>query len=101
MRTKDYSINMKFDFNQKKNEQLFKERGISFQYVIETISDKGILLNFEHPNKKKYPNQKVLVVNINEYAYCIPYVCKNDTWFLKTIYPSRKFKYLIIGEENE
>ena len=77
---------------------MFKERGISFQNVIEAISEKGILLNFEHPNIKKYPNQKVLVVNVNEYAYCIPYVVEKDTWFLKTIYPSRKFKYLI-GEE--
>lgn len=100
MRTEYYIINMIFDFNQKKNEQLFKERGISFPNVIEAISEKGILLNFEHPNKKKYPNQKILVVNINEYAYCIPYVIEKDTWFFKTIYPSRKFKYLI-GEENE
>jgi uncharacterized DUF497 family protein len=70
---------MIFDFNQQKNDQLFKERGISFQNVIETISEKGILLHFEHPNKKQYPNQKVLVVNINEYAYCIPYVVDKDT----------------------
>ena len=92
---------MNFDFNRNKNNKLFKERGISFSNIIEAIADKGILLNFEHPNKEQYPNQKVLVVNINNYAYCVPYVIENDTWFLKTIYPSRKFKYLIGGKENE
>ena len=92
---------MNFDFNQYKNDKLFKERGISFSNVIEAIEDKGILLNFEHPNKKQYPNQKVMVVDINNYAYCVPYVIENNTWFLKTIYSSGKFKYLIGGKENE
>ncbi len=92
---------MVFDFNQKKNAQLFKERGITFYNVIETIENDGILLNFEHPNKVRYPNQKVIVVNINNYAYCVPYVIESETWFLKTIYPSRKLKYLIGGKENE
>ena len=69
---------MVFDFNQKKNAQLFKERGITFYNVIETIENDGILLNFEHPNKERYPNQKVIVVNINNYAYCVPYVIESD-----------------------
>ncbi len=69
--------------------------------VIEAIAEYGVLLNFEHPNKEKYPNQKVLVVNIDNYSYCVPYIVEDDTWFLKTRYPSRKFKYLIGGKEND
>lgn len=93
---------MKFDFNQNKNAQLFQKRGVTFYNVIEAIEQNGILLNFEHPNNEKYPNQKMMIVNINEYAYCVPYVIEeDDTWFLKTIYPSRKFKYLIGEKENE
>lgn len=88
---------MNFDFNKDKNARLFKERGVSFSIVIAAIEDKGILLNFEHPNKEQYPNQRVIVVNIDGYAYCVPYVIKDDTWFLKTIYPSRKFKHLLGG----
>lgn len=92
---------MKFDFNKNKNEKLFRERGVSFYNVIEAIAENGVLLNFEHPNKEKYPDQKMLIININDYAYCIPYVIEEDgTWFLKTIYPSRKFKYLIGGKDN-
>jgi uncharacterized DUF497 family protein len=92
---------VKFDFSQEKNELLFKNRGVTFYEVIESIAENGILLNFDHPNKEKYPNQKVFVVNIDNYAYCVPYVVDDDTWFLKTIYPSRKFKYLIEGGEDE
>ena len=92
---------MTFDFNHDKNLKLFKERGISFYHVIEAIESSGILLNFDHPNKEKFPNQKILVVNIDNYAYCVPYVVNDDIWFLKTIFPNRKFKYLIEGEENE
>ena len=66
--------------------------------VIASIADNGILLNFDHPNQQKYPKQKVLVVEIEGYAYCVPYVVNGSTWFLKTIYPSRRFKYLLEGD---
>ena len=100
MRTLDYIYNMDFAFNNEKNNQLFKERGVTFYNVIDSINEKGILLNFDHPNKEKYPDQKVLVIDIDGYAYCVPYVIKKNKCFLKTIFPSRKFKYLIKGDKN-
>ena len=92
---------MEFEYSQEKNELLFKERGITFIEVIEAISEKGILLDFEHPNKDKYPDQRVLVVNINNYPYCIPYIKKGEKLFLKTIFPARRFKYLIEDIKDE
>jgi hypothetical protein len=92
---------MEFFFDEAKNEKLFRLRGITFQMVIEAIEEKGVLLNFDHPNQEKYPNQKVLVVNINDYAYCVPYEMEKDRLILKTIYPSRKFKHLIQGKTDE
>ena len=89
---------MTFDFNPEKSEALLASRGVGFMDAIEAIASKGVLLNFDHPNPKKYPGQKILVVEINGYAYCIPYVVEGETWFLKTLYPSRKFSYLIEGE---
>ena len=86
---------MEFDFSKEKNSQLFRERGVTFYNVIDSINEKGILLNIEHPNKEKYPDQKILVVDIDDYAYCVPYEIRSDKYFLKTIFPSRKFKYLI------
>lgn len=41
-------------------------------------------------NKEKYPNQKVLIVKMNNYAYAVPFVEEGEVWFLKTIIPSRK-----------
>ena len=91
---------MEFEFDEEKNNQLFRERGVTFYNVIDSISEKGILLNIEHPNKEKYPEQKIFVVDIENYAYCVPYVIKGKKCFLKTIFPSRKFKYLIEVNKN-
>ena len=49
---------------------------------------------------KRYPNQQIFVVAIDGYAYSVPYVVDGDTWFLKTVYPNRKFKYLIEGSND-
>lgn len=101
MRTLYYNMIRKFDFNHQKNKLLFEKRGITFYKVIEVIAEKGVLLNFENPNKEKYPDQKIMVVDIDGYAYCVPYVVDGDTWFLKTIYPNRKFKHLIERDNDE
>ena len=50
---------MIFDFSDNKNRKLFEKRGITFQDAIDAISEKGILKYFDHPNKEKYPNQKI------------------------------------------
>ena len=92
---------MTFDFNAQKNELLFTTRGVTFYDAIEAIESKGILLNFQHPDQESHPDQHIFVVDIDGYAYCVPYVIQGDVWFLKTIYPSRKFKYLIGGETDE
>ena len=44
----------------------------------------------EHPNKEKYPNQKILLLNFNDYIYAVPYVEDKQHIFLKTIFPTRK-----------
>ena len=92
---------MEFDFSIEKSEQLFQKRGITFYQIIEAISEKGILLNVPHPNPEKYPNQFMLVVEYNKYTYCVPYVISGETYFLKTIYPNRKFLHLIPSKEDD
>ena len=73
-----------------KNEKLKQERDISFEDVINAFEEHKILDVQEHPNKKKYPNQKRLLIEINNYIYIVPYVEDKDKYFLKTIIPSRK-----------
>ncbi|MFT4929808.1 MAG: hypothetical protein ACI8WB_005943, partial [Phenylobacterium sp.] len=43
-----------------------------------------------HPNASNYPNQRIFIVNIDDYAYAVPYVESDREYFLKTVIPSRK-----------
>jgi len=95
VRTSKYNKIMLYDFSSEKNKLLFEERGVTFQHVIESISDKGVLIDIQHPNVEKYPRQRVFVVEIFEYTYCVPYVEGDGIIFMKTIFPSRKFLYLL------
>jgi uncharacterized DUF497 family protein len=88
---------MNFKYSDEKNELSFNKRGITFINVIESIAENSILLDFEHPNKEKYPDQRILVVSINNYPYCVPYNKIGDTLFIRTIYPARKFRNSIPG----
>ena len=85
-----------FAWNAEKNDLLIKERGISFERVIYHIEKEMVLDVIKHPNPSKYPNQKMFVVNIDNYAYLVPFVENDTEIFLKTIKPSRKAtkKYL-------
>ena len=91
---------MEFAFDSRKNKVLMSKRGVSFPMVIEAIAEKGILLDFPHPNQQKYPGQRVLVVEMKGYACCVPYRVEGDLWHLKTVYPSRRFKYLLEGKSD-
>ena len=86
-----------FDWNEEKNQLLKNERDISFEDILIALDSDGLLDIIEHPNPEKYPNQKVLVVNIRNYVYLVPFIEDDKKYFLKTIFPSRKMtkKYLI------
>ena len=89
----------KWDFQ--KNEKLKVERGISFEQIVMHI-DRGHVLDLvAHPNQKKYPGQQIIVVEINEYAYLVPFVESSEGKFLKTIIPSRKATRDYLGGKNE
>ncbi len=85
-----------FVWNSEKNAQLIRERGISFERVIFHIERDEILDVVKHPNSSKYPNQRMFILDIGNYAYLVPFVETETEIFLKTIIPSRKAtrKYL-------
>lgn len=90
-----------FDWNPEKNQQLIEERGVSFEDVIFFLQGDGLLDDLEHPNKQKYPDQKVFVVNIDGYAHLVPYVENEEVIFLKTVIPSRKATKQYLGGDDE
>ena len=85
-----------FSWNNEKNEQLKKERRISFDQVVFQIDNDKVLDIIEHPNQEKYSGQQVIIIEFNQYAYLVPCVETEEEIFLKTIIPSRKAtkKYL-------
>ena len=88
------------NWNSTKNQQLISERGISFEDVVFYLQQGALLDDIEHPNNDKYPNQRVFVININDYAYLVPYVEDRKEIFLKTVIPSRKATKQYLGESS-
>jgi uncharacterized DUF497 family protein len=103
MHTKCYIWYMKYyDWDEEKNELLKKVRGICFEDVLYYLENDMLLDSYDNPNQKQYPGQKLYVVEIEGYAYLVPFVGSGDEIFLKTIIPSRKAtkKYLRKGDKK-
>ncbi|HEY5601353.1 MAG TPA: BrnT family toxin [Patescibacteria group bacterium] len=92
-----------FDWDERKNELLKELREVSFEDIQIAVESGRVLDDIEHPNKKRYLNQRILVVEIERYAYYVPYIEDEDKIFLKTIFPSRRAtkKYLYGGENKK
>ena len=85
----------RIEWDSKKNEKLQRERGISFEEVAKLIAANKILADIPNPAKGK-EHQRIYVVEIQNYAFQVPYIPGLRKVFLKTIYPCRKAtkKYL-------
>ena len=79
-----------FQWDPAKNLSLIETRGVSFEVVEAAIADGQILDVVEHPNKERYPNQRIFIVRIEDYVFLVPFVEDEEWIFLKTIIPSRK-----------
>ncbi len=88
------------NWNSTKNQQLISERGISFEDIVFYLQQGALLDDVEHPNSEKHPNQRVFVINIDDYAYLVPYVENRKEIFLKTVIPSRKATKIYLGESS-
>jgi len=89
------------NWNADKNMQLKAERGISSEEVLVALSQGALLDVVEHPNKDKYPNQRLLIVRIRGYVFLVPFVETNEEIFLKTIIPSRSATRSYLPGENK
>lgn len=90
-----------FRWSPEKNDLLKTERGISFEEIVVAVEGGTLLEVVPHPNPKKYPRQKVMVVEVIGYAYLVPFVEEDDHFFLKTIIPSRKATRDFIAKESD
>ena len=74
-----------------------RERGISFEEIAYLIESGQVIGIEENPGR---PNQKIYVLEIENYAFIVPFVENDKELFLKTAFPSRKYtkKYGLNGE---
>jgi len=79
-----------FNWDKEKNLKLKEIRGISFEEIVFYISNGAVIDVIENRKNEKYKNQLMFIIEIDSYAYIVPFVENDDEIFLKTIYPSRK-----------
>ncbi|OFW80284.1 MAG: hypothetical protein A2887_06100 [Alphaproteobacteria bacterium RIFCSPLOWO2_01_FULL_40_26] len=93
---------MKFRFDVTKNSKLIEERGISFEQIIDAIEHGNVLATEIHHNIARYPNQYVFHIEIKNEVYSVPFVIEENgkTFFLKTIFPSRKARKKFLEKQN-
>jgi hypothetical protein len=87
-----------------KNRELKSDakRRICFEDIVAAIESGGLLDDIEHPNREKFPGQRMLVVLANGYVYSVPYVPAPEGIFLKTAFPSRRLRaHYLSGKSNE
>ncbi len=76
------------------------KEGLHSRNVVQKIASGATIIETDHPNKKTYPNQKILIIDVDGYAYLVPCVIDKNEYFLKTIIPSRKATKKYLGGEN-
>jgi len=85
-------VDKRIEWSKAKNKTLKATRSVTFEIVAQIIYSDEYLGVSDHPNKIKYPQQRIYIVFINNYYYYVPFVEDDDKIFLKTIIPSRKIK---------
>jgi uncharacterized DUF497 family protein len=82
-----------------KNAKLLKERGVSFEDVVERIVAGGVLDILEHHTRR---NQKIFVMTLKGRIHAVPFLSDEDgNIILKTIYPSRKLERRYGKKQNQ
>ncbi len=92
---------MNFKWDLKKNEFLKQERGVCFEDVLTQIYEDRVLDIIKHPNREKYPTQRMYIVILQNYVHMVPFVRDDNEIFLKTIVPSRKMHKIYQGVLHE
>ncbi len=90
-----------FDWGNEKNVLLKKTRGISFEQITSAVKEGRLITVIDNPNKRRYSNQKVLLVEIDDYVYLVPCIETENKVFLKTIFPSRKFTKIYLEKRRK
>ena len=92
--------NLEIEWDKGKSKRIKRERGKSFEELVEYIRAGKVLAYMEHRNKARYPNQKLIVLDVDGYPWVLPCEIRGNKLRLITAFPSRRYKDLIKGEKN-
>ena len=94
---------MTYDWNEEKNKQLKEQRGISFEEIVLCIQEDRVATVLEHPNKERYPGQRLYLIEYKKQIFVVPFVvdAEEEVIFLKTVYPSRYYTKKYLGDRDE
>ena len=88
-------------WNIEKEEKLQSDEargGIGFADCVIAIDEGRVLDVLPHPT---LDHQRLLILNIEDYAYVAPFVTEEDgSWFLKTVFPSRKYTAIYLSKKT-
>ena len=73
--------------------------GTGFEECVILIEAGQILDSIDNPSNN-HSDQKAFVLDIDGYAYLVPYVETEEEIFLKTLYPSRKYTAIYLGKDE-
>ncbi|EQA63952.1 hypothetical protein [Leptospira alexanderi] len=73
---------------------------LALKRVFIKIESGSVLDILKHSNMKKYPNQILIIVEIDNYAWVVPAIENKDIFFFKTVYASRKYTSIYLLEIN-
>lgn len=82
---------MEINWSDEKNSILKQTRDVSFEDVENAIMNDKILDIVPHHNQEKFSHQELMIVQISNYTYYVPFVMNEEEIFLKNIIPSRKY----------
>ncbi len=91
-------IQIKWNIEKAKSLQINETRNkVGFEDCVIAIEEGRVLDDLPHPTRQ---NQRILVLEINDYAYLVPYIIEDERIFLKTVFPSRKHHAQYLGNKN-
>ena len=91
----DIIAKLEFEWDEDKSRKVKLERGRSLEEIIEYIKSGRVISVMKHYNLDRYPNQLLIVVEIEGYPWVVPCEIRGSELRIITAYPSRKFKKLI------
>ena len=89
----------RFRWNAEKDIKLREEKWIGFMDLIMAI-DNWSLLDTQRNTSQNHLDQEIFLISFDNHIFVIPFVYEpeSDTFFLKTLFPSRKYTKSLLNK---